>query len=278
MDLMTIGGLVLAFIALIVGSILKGAGLSGLVGGAAFMIVIVGTLASVMSHTPGPVIKRGFKMGGWLFKPPHQDPSALVGKMVEWSRIARKDGLMGLEDHLTEEKDPFILKGMQMLVDGGEPENIRTVLEMEIETAEEFDTAGAKIWESMGIYAPTLGIVGAVLGLMAVMSNLADPSKLGPGIAAAFTATIYGIASANLFFLPYGNKLKYIVKEQAKIRTMFVEGLVAIAQGENPRNIEARLQGYFIANLAKKAKTMAKSISTKTTLTTKPGLFPMVTW
>ncbi len=150
---------------------------------------------------------------------------------------------------------------------------------MEIETAEEFDTAGAKIWESMGIYAPTLGIVGAVLGLMAVMSNLADPSKLGPGIAAAFTATIYGIASANLFFLPYGNKLKYIVKEQAKIRTMFVEGLVAIAQGENPRNIEARLQGYFIANLAKKAKTNGKkAISTKTTLTTKPGLFPMVTW
>lgn len=258
MDLMTIGGLILAFVALIVGSILKGAGLSGLIGGAALMIVFVGTFASVMSHTPGVVLKRGLKMGGWLFKPPHQDPGALVDKMVEWSRIARKDGLMGLENHLAEEKDPFILKGMQMLVDGGEPENIRAVLEMEIETTEEFDTAGAKIWESMGIYAPTLGIVGAVLGLMAVMSNLADPSKLGPGIAAAFTATIYGIASANLFFLPYGNKLKYIVKEQAKIRTMFVEGLVAIAQGENPRNIEARLQGYFIANLAKKGKDDGK--------------------
>lgn len=252
MDLMTVGGLVLAFVALIVGSILKGAGLAGLVGGAAFMIVIVGTLAAVMSHTPGAVLKRGLKMGGWLFKPPHQSPAELVTKIVEWSRVARKDGLMGLESHLEGEQDAFILKGMQMLVDGGEPDNIRAVLETEIETHEEFDTAAAKIYESMGIYAPTLGIVGAVLGLMAVMSNLADPSKLGPGIAAAFTATIYGIASANLFFLPYASKLKFHVKEQAKLRNMFVEGLVAIAQGENPRIIEAKLQGYFVAAEGKK--------------------------
>lgn len=252
MDMMTLGGLILALVALIVGSILKGAGLAGLVGGAAFMIVIVGTMAAVMSHTPGAVLKRGLKMGGWLFKPPHQSPAELVAKMVEWSRVARKDGLMGLESHLEDEKDAFILKGMQMLVDGGEPDNIRAVLETEIETHEEFDTAAAKIYESMGIYAPTLGIVGAVLGLMAVMSNLADPSKLGPGIAAAFTATIYGIASANLFFLPYASKLKFHVKEQAKLRNMFVEGLVAIAQGENPRIIEAKLQGYFVASEAKK--------------------------
>ena len=116
----------------------------------------------------------------------------------------------------------------------------------------------AKIGGAMGIYAPTLGIVGAVLGLMAVMANLAEPSKLGAGIAAAFTATIYGIASANLFFLPFGNKLKYHVKEQAKMRTMMIEGLVLIAQGDNPRNIETRLQGYFVAHPKPEAKAKSK--------------------
>ncbi len=253
MDLMTIIGIILAFVALILGSILKGAGLKGLLGGAAFVIVIVGTAAAVLAQTPKSVILRALKMAAWLFKPPSVDPEAQIASVVEWSRIARKDGLMGLEARIDELSDPFIRKGLQLLVDGGEPENIRHILEIEVETAEEFDTAAAKVFEAMGIYAPTLGIVGAVLGLMAVMANLADPSKLGHGIAAAFTATIYGIASANLFFLPFGNKLKYLVKEQAKFRTMIIEGLVLIAQGDNPRNIETRLQGYFIAEPKKAA-------------------------
>ena len=253
MDLMTIIGIFLAFTALILGSILKGAGVKGLLGGAAFVIVIVGTAASVMAQTPKPVIMRAMKMSKWLFKPPAIDPDTQIASVVEWSRVARKDGLMGLEARIDEVQDPFVRKGLQLLVDGGEPENIRHILEIEVEASEEFDTAGAKVFEAMGIYAPTLGIVGAVLGLMAVMANLADPSKLGHGIAAAFTATIYGIASANLFFLPFGNKLKYHVKEQAKLRTMMIEGLVLIAQGDNPRNIETRLQGYFVGHAAKPA-------------------------
>ncbi len=246
MDIMTLVGIVMAFTAIMVGAILKGAGLKGLLGGAAAMIVLVGTVAAVMIQTPAPVFKRGLKIFGWLFKPPVTDLEALIAKIVEWSRIARKDGLMGLESQVDGETDEFIRKGLQLLVDGGEPESIRGILEVELESSEEFDTAAAKVWESMGIYAPTLGIVGAVLGLMAVMGNLADPSKLGTGIAAAFTATIYGIASANLFFLPFGNKLKYHVKEQAKMRMMFIEGLSSIAQGENPRHIESRLQGYVV--------------------------------
>lgn len=258
MDMTSVIGLVLALVALILGSILKGAGVKGLLGGAAFVIVIVGTTAAVLSHATGPVIKRALGMAKWLFKPPHIDHRELIGKIVEWSRIARKDGLMGLEAQVDGETDAFIKKGLQMLVDGGEPENIRTVLEIEVESCEEFDTAAAKIFESYGIYAPTLGIVGAVLGLMAVMRNLNDPSKLGPGIAAAFTATIYGIALANLFFLPYANKLKHHVKEQAKVRTMFIEGLVAIAQGENPRNIESRLSSYFAGEPPAKEKAKDK--------------------
>lgn len=258
MDIMTILGVVLAFVALIVGSILKGAGLKGLLGGAAFMIVIVGTAASILAQTPKPVFMRSMKMFAWLFKPPRLDPEGQIVRVVEWSRVARKDGLMGLEARIDEVEDLFVQKGLQLLVDGGEPENIRHILEIELETAEEHDTAAAKVYEAMGIYAPTLGIVGAVLGLMAVMSNLADPSKLGPGIAAAFTATIYGIASANLFFLPFGNKLKHLVKEQSKIRAMMIEGLVSIAQGDNPRNIETRLQGYFVAEPKGKGKDKAQ--------------------
>lgn len=246
MDIFSIAGVALAFFALIIGSILKGAGLKGLLGSAAFVIVFLGTLASVLIHTPMPVFKRAFKIFPWLFKPPAADPGTLIAKIVGWSRTARKEGLLGLEASVEEEEDPFVKKGLQLLVDGGEPEGIRNILEVEIDTSEEFDTAAAKTWEAMGIYAPTLGIVGAVLGLMAVMGNLSDPSKLGPGIAAAFTATIYGIGLANLFFLPFGNKLKSVVKEQSKIREMVVEGLVSIAQGENPRNIETRLQGYFV--------------------------------
>jgi len=265
MDLTTVIGLVLALFALIVGSILKGAGVKGLLGGAAFVIVLVGTTASILGHAPGPIIKRALSIGKWLFKPPHIDTDDLIGKIVEWSRIARKDGLMGLESAVDSIDDPFIKKGLQMLVDGGEPENIRVILENEVESVEEFDTSAAKIYESFGIYAPTLGIVGAVLGLMAVMRNLDDPSKLGPGIAAAFTATIYGIASANLFFLPYANKLKGIIKEQAKVRNMCIEGLVAIAHGENPRNIEGRLKSYFAGEPKPKAKDDGKkSISMKT--------------
>ncbi len=135
-------------------------------------------------------------------------------------------------------------KGLQMVVDGLEPESIRQMLEIELHGQSQRDLAAAKVFEGMGIYAPTLGIVGAVLGLIAVMKNLADPSKLGSGIAAAFTATIYGIGTANLALLPAASKLKGLINQQAEEREMVIEGLIAIAQGENPRNIETRLNGF----------------------------------
>jgi chemotaxis protein MotA len=142
-------------------------------------------------------------------------------------------------------EDPFLRKGLQMVVDGVEPESIRQMLEIEMHGQSSRDLAAAKVYEGAGIYSPTLGIIGAVLGLIAVMKNLADPSKLGHGIAAAFTATIYGIASANLFFLPMANKLKSVIGGRSREREMIIEGLIAIAQGENPRNIEAKLAGFL---------------------------------
>ena len=234
MDKLSAAGVVLAFVAIVGGSILKGSGVSSLFGAAAFVIVVLGTLASIFIQTPGAV-----------FKPPQQDPEALIGRIVDWSGIARKQGLLALEGVVEGESDTFIKKGLQMLVDGAEPDAIRNILEVELSSKEHFDTQGAKVFEGMGIYCPTLGIIGAVLGLMSVMKNLADPSKLGPGIAAAFIATIYGIAFANLFFLPMASKLKAVIADQTRVREMIIEGLISISQGENPRNIESKLKGYL---------------------------------
>jgi len=169
----------------------------------------------------------------------------LIKKIVNWSNIARKQGLLGLEPMIEKETDSFVKRGLQLVVDGGEPEAIRAILEVEVGVREHADNRAAKVFEGMGIYAPTLGIIGAVLGLMAVMQNLADPSKLGHGIAAAFTATVYGIGLANLFFLPIAGKLKGIVAEQTQVREMIIEGIVSIVLGENPRAIESKLNGFL---------------------------------
>lgn len=244
MDRLSLIGTFLALVALIGGSVLKGAGLSGLWSPAAFVIVIVGTVAAILLQTSMPTFKRAVKMFRWVFQPPAHDPGAVIAQIVEWSGTARKQGLLGLEAQVEAQQDPFLRKGLQMVVDGIEPESIRQVLEIDLEGQSARDLAAAKVFEGMGIYAPTLGIIGAVLGLMAVMKNLADPSKLGHGIAAAFTATIYGIGAANLLLLPVGSKLKTLVNAQVLEREMMIEGLIAIAQGENPRNIEARLNGY----------------------------------
>jgi chemotaxis protein MotA len=245
MDFLSIVGIVLALIAIIGGAILKGSSAGALVGSAAFVIVVLGTLAASLVQTPLPTFLRAWKIIIWVFKPPSTNPNAVIEKIVEWSNIARKQGLLGLESAVEQEKDEFLKKGLQSLVDGGEPDAIRSGMEIELDAMEHFDNQAAKVFEAMGIYSPTLGIIGAVMGLMAVMQNLADPSKLGHGIAAAFVATIYGIAFANLLFLPMANKLKAVIHGQIQVRTMVIEGIIAIAQGENPRNIETKLKGYF---------------------------------
>jgi chemotaxis protein MotA len=242
---LSIVGLVLALNAILVGAVLKGAGLMALVSAAAFMIVVVGTVAAICIQTPLQVMRRALRILPWIMRPPHRDGQLLIAKIVEWSNIARKQGLLGLEAMIEEEPDDFVQKALQLVVDGSEPEAISSAMYVDLNMREHADTTAAKVFEGMGIYAPTLGIIGAVLGLMAVLQNLADPSKLGHGIAAAFTATVYGIGLANLFFLPVAAKLKVIIQHQTQIREMIVDGMLCIAQGENPRAIESKLQGYL---------------------------------
>lgn len=245
MDILSLVGVALALFAVIGGSMLKGSGLAALWSSAAFVIVVVGTVAATLVQTPMTVMSRALKILGWVFRPPQVDPEPVMEKIIEWSQIARKDGLLGLESSVEMEDDPFVKKTLQLVVDGSEPDTIRNIMDVDIGTREEADLAAAKVFESMGVYAPTLGIIGAVLGLISVMKNLADPSKLGSGIAVAFVATIYGIGLANLFFLPMAGKLKGVVRSQTQLREMIVEGVVSIAEGENPRNIETKLKGFL---------------------------------
>jgi len=245
MDILSIVGLVLAANAVLLGAVLRGAGLMALISLEAFMVVGVGTVAAVCVQTPLPVMKHALKIFPWIVRPPSRDGSKFVAKIVEWSNTARKQGLLGLEPLIARESDLFVQKALQLVVDGSEPEAISSAMYVELNMREHADIAAAKMFEGAGIYSPTLGIIGAVLGLMAVLQNLSDPSKLGAGIASAFTATIYGISLANLFFLPVAGKLKGHIHRQTQIREMIIDGMMCIAQGENPRAIEAKLQGYL---------------------------------
>lgn len=213
--------------------------------GPAGLIVLGGTLAAALLQSPLPAFKRALQILRWIFFPPRVDLAGGIDRVVNWSLTARKEGLLGLEGVADAEPDPYARKGLQLLVDGAEPESIRSILEVDFLTQESRDIQAAKVFESMGGYAPTIGIIGAVMGLIHVMGNLADPSQLGNGIAVAFVATIYGVASANLILLPIANKLKAIVLRQSRYREMLLEGLLSIAEGENPRSIELKLQGFM---------------------------------
>jgi len=245
MDILSLIGLLLGLVAILGGVIAKGSSVEALWNLAAFLIVVIGTLGATLVQTRVPVFLHAFRMFPWVFRPPRLESRRMIKRIVEWSQLSRKEGLLGLEERSNKEPDPFVRKGLQLLVDGAEPQALRQILESDLDNSEAFDLQGARVFESMGVYSPTLGIIGAVMGLMAVMQNLAEPGKLGQGIAAAFVATIYGVGLANLFFLPVSNKLKSVVQARVSHQTMLLEGLVAIAEGENPRNIENKLNGFI---------------------------------
>jgi len=227
------------------GQILEGGHVGSLIQLTAFVIVIGGTAGAVMLQSTPTTFMRGMRMVKWVFTPPAIDERHLIQQIAQWSSTARRGGLLALESVLDDVDDDFTRRGLQMLIDGAEPESLREALGIEIDAFEEQQRQAAKVWESAGGYAPTIGILGAVLGLIHVMENLSDPSKLGHGIAVAFVATIYGVGLANLLFIPLANKLRAVVHAQTQHRMMIIEGIVSIAEGENPRNIETKLQGFL---------------------------------
>ena len=245
MDRISVAGLALGLVAIVGGQVLEGGHVGSLIQPTALLIVLGGTLGAVMLQSPLPVFMAGMKMSVWVFSPPDVDPQKLISDLSRWSQVARKEGLLALEAQIVSLPDPFARKGLQLLVDGAEPDRLREVLEVEISAYEANLKLASKVWESAGGYSPTIGILGAVMGLIHVMENLSEPAKLGSGIAVAFVATIYGVGAANLIFLPVAKKLMANIGRLVTFREMLVDGLVGIANGDNPRIIESRLQGYL---------------------------------
>ena len=245
MDLLTIIGIVLSLGAILGGQVLEGGHLGSIMQLTAFIIVMGGTFGAVMVNYPMPIFLKALANAKMIFLNVHVDSKAMIAQIVELATLSRKQGLLALEGKLKTMTDPFLQKGLQLVIDGTEAKAIREILEIEVEQFEEENTVSGKVYESLGGFAPTIGILGAVLGLIHVMENLADPSKLGSGIAVAFVATIYGVGAANLFFLPMGGKIKMKTKELVLARQLIIEGLVSLAQAENPKMIEEKLSGYL---------------------------------
>ncbi len=245
MDFLSFSGILLGILAVLGGNLLEGGHLASLVNGPAFVIVLGGTSGAILLQTPIPVFLHALKTTHWVFMPPKIELESQIKKIVSWSALARKEGLLGLEGLLNEEADPFARKGLQLLVDGNEADAIRDSLDVEMQSRLQRDMSCAKLFDGMGGYSPTVGIIGAVMGLIHVMQNLSDPSKLGSGIATAFVATIYGVGLANLLFIPMANKIKAQSHAVAQARELILEGIISIAEGENPKNIEMKLMGFL---------------------------------
>lgn len=245
MDKISALGLLIGLAAIVGGQILEGGHVGSLGQPTALIIVIGGTLGAVMLQSPRATFIRGMRMARWVWFPPIVNHQESIRQIATWSQISRREGLLALEGIIGQLKDDFLRKGLQLLVDGAEPERLREVLEIDINTFEDEMRLSARIWEAAGGYSPTIGILGAVMGLIQVMENLSDPSKLGAGIAVAFVATIYGVGLANLVYLPMANKLKTHIGRLVAQREMLVDGLVGIANGDNPMIIENHLKGYI---------------------------------
>lgn len=244
MDLTTIGGLALAIGMILLGQALEGGHVGSILQATAALIVFGGTIGAVMVAFPTKDFVRGLKMAGQAFTSKDLDLAGTARRIVELAAVARRDGVLALEAKLGDVQDPFLRRALGYVVDGVDADVARDSLEAAMEAEFQEATMGAKVWESAGGFAPTIGILGAVLGLIHVMENLSDPSKLGGGIAVAFVATVYGVGSANILFLPMAAKLKRKVGLAKEQRVLVVEGVLAIQAGLNPRVLEEKLRAF----------------------------------
>ena len=244
LDLTSVAGVPVAVGLILLGQFLEGGGMRSLLQGAAALIVFGGTLGAVLISHSYTDVKRAVAGLRRVFFEDAVAPDATIETILRYARLARKDGILALEDEAEDAEDPLLRKGLMLAVDGLNPKTLREMLEVDLTGAEERDLVPARVFETAGGFAPTVGILGAVLGLIHVMENLSDPSKLGSGIAVAFVATIYGVGGANLILLPIANKLRVRAAEAARRRVLVYEGVLAIQEGLNPRLIDQKLQGF----------------------------------
>ncbi len=244
MDKLSIAGLLIALLAIYLGFTIEGGAFTTLFELPAFIIVFGGTLGAVMLQSSAAQFFHALTLLKWVFKTPVFDTEKGIENIIQWAEKARESGFLALEDTALNEEDPYIEKGLNLLVDGAELENIRASMELELDITREHNLRSAAIFESMGGYSPTIGILGAVLGLIQAMGQLNNPELLGNGIATAFIATIYGVGFANLLYIPIANKIRAIVHNESLYREMMLEGLISIANVEHPRAIENKLSAF----------------------------------
>jgi len=244
MDIVSILGMLLGAASIIGGHVLEGGHVSDIVQPTAAFIVCGGTLAAILVQFTGPVVKSSIVDLKKVFLHKPTDFRGMIRTIVEMSSKARREGVLAIEKELVYVEDPFMKKALGMVADGMKVQDIKPTLELEIDQYEATAKKAAKVWEAAGGYSPTVGILGAVLGLIHVMSNLSDPSALGAGIAVAFVATVYGVGLANLFFLPFGGKITERIEEKTLGMELIVEGVCAISAGESPLVTERKLSVY----------------------------------
>ncbi|MBI3600069.1 MAG: flagellar motor protein [Nitrospinae bacterium] len=251
MEITSIIGLFGGIAAVLVGQMLEGGHVGALIQLTAGIIVFGGTLgATVLSFTLND-FKKGVTYFFGIFKTPGENPQDLLTILTNFAGIARKDGILALQNKVADIRNQFMKRAITYAVDGYEPAVIQDILEKDIETKEEEMLTGSKVWEAAGGYAPTVGILGAVLGLIHVMEVMADPSMIGKGIAVAFVATVYGVGAANLLFLPISSKIKRQAKVEVLVKELIIKGVMSIQEGLNPRIVEEKLNAFLEEGLRK---------------------------
>lgn len=254
MDIATIIGLIMGFGAVIGGQVLEGGSVSAILQPTAAVIVLGGTFGATFVSFPLKTILQAVKDVKKALFPPSDNPEGIIKDIIGYAAKARRNGLISLEQEAQSITDRFTKKGISLVVDGIDPQKLRETMEIELASYEEHAKGSAEVFEAAGGFAPTIGIIGAVLGLIQVMNNLSDSSKLGAGIAVAFVATIYGLMTANIVCIPFGTKLKQRLKGELQQKEMVIEGLIAIQNGENPHFIEQKLRSYLHDSGEKKGK------------------------
>lgn len=245
MDKATLGGVLVALGGIFAGLVLEGGNLGQILQPTAAMIVFGGTLGAILIQFPLPVVVQAFRRLAHIFSEPKSDPRKVISALVRYANQARREGIVSLDNDLARVEDPFLKKSLMLAVDGTEPQELRKMMELELDNHAEYEEKIPQVFESAGGFSPTIGIIGAVLGLIQVMQHLDQIEEVGRGIAVAFVATIYGVGSANLFFLPAAGKLKIRIRDEQLIREMTLEGVISILEGMNPRMLETKLLGFL---------------------------------
>jgi chemotaxis protein MotA len=243
-DFSTLAGIGVALSGIVGGLVLEKGSIQDIAQATAAMIVLGGTLGAVMVTTPWPIMLRAFRGLGAVFCERASSTSSLIEELIHFATKARKNGIVSLETEARTIADPFLKKALNLAVDGTDLQELRKMMEIDMALSEQSMEAEAKVWESAGGYSPTIGIIGAVLGLIQVMKHLEDIKEVGHGIAVAFVATVYGVGSANIFFLPAASKLRSRARESAVIKEMSLEGVVGIVEGLNPTLIRMKLEAF----------------------------------